>query len=328
MTGQAYTSYTTNYGTNGAPTSATYSNGMTETWAYNADGTAEIDYSGVTGASFTSYSLQSGASGTPQTATYSNGEQAYWTYLSDGSHDVLYTKVTGQQYTAYEIHYGSNKSPTTAFYDNGMMATWAYNPDGSYSITSDGVTGASYTSDTINYGANGQAENAAYNNGMTSTWTYADDGARVVAYQGMSGSAGYTSHASVIDTTGQTVADAEDMNNGSGIMRIFGEQPHDLFVPKRSRPDDSRRRHFWRQRSRRRGVRRQSGEFGNFRFLARLRRRLDFRPPDRGRGKRRHPVRRLDVQRTELIQHVGAEFCQASGERRGRAVWTKRHLHR
>ncbi len=222
VTGQAYTSYTITYGTNGAPTSAVYNNGMTALWTYNADGTSQIDYFNVTGAAFTSYSQEDGANGTPTTATYSNGMQAIWTYLADGSHDVLYTNVTGQPYTAYEMHYGANGTPTTAFYNNGMMATWTYNADGSYAVEYDGVTGASYTSDTINYGEDGRAESATYNNGMTSTWTYAGDGARLVAYQGMNGSAGYTSHASVIDTSGQTVADAEDMNNGSGILRTFG----------------------------------------------------------------------------------------------------------
>ena len=195
----------------------------------------------MTGAAFTSYSQENGANGTPVTATYSNGMQAYWTYLSDGSHDVLYSNVTGQPYTAYEMHYGSNGRPTTAFYNNGMMATWTYNADGSYAVEYDGVTGASYTSDTINYGLDGRPESATYNNGMTSTWTYADDGARLVAYQGMSGSAGYTSHASVIDTSGQTVADAEDMNNGSGILRTYRKQPHDLLVREWSQRDDVRR---------------------------------------------------------------------------------------
>ena len=221
VTGQAYSSYTVDYGTNGKPTSAAYDNGMTATWTYNADGTSEIDHSGVTVAAFTSYSQENGANGTPTTATYNNGMQAYWTYLPNGSHDVLYTNVTGQPYTAYEMHYGSNGTPTTAFYNNGMMATWTYNADGSYAVDYNGVTGASYSSDTINYGQDGRAESAIYNNGITSTWSYADDGARLVAYQGMSGSAGYTSHASVIDSSGQTVADAEDMNNGSGILRIF-----------------------------------------------------------------------------------------------------------
>ena len=220
MTGQAYTSYTVDYGTDGKPTSAAYSNGMTATWTYNTDGTSQIDYAGVTGAAFAASSLTDDADGRPATATYNNGMTA--SYLSNGSHDVLYDGVTGQPYSAYEMHYGSDGRPTTAFYNNGMMATWTYNADGSYAVAYDGVTGSSYTSDTINYGLDGRPESATYSSGMTSTWTYADDGAHVVAYQGMSGSAGYTSHASLIDASGQTVADAEDMNDGSGILRLFG----------------------------------------------------------------------------------------------------------
>ena len=221
VTGQAYTSYTVDYGTDGKPTSAAYSNGMTATWTYNTDGTSQIDYAGVTGAAFAASSLTDDADGRPATATYNNGMTASWTYLSNGSHDVLYDGVTGQPYSAYEMHYGSDGRPTTAFYNNGMMATWTY-ADGSYAVAYDGVTGSSYTSDTINYGLDGRPESATYSSGMTSTWTYADDGAHVVAYQGMSGSAGYTSHASVINASGQTVADAEDMNDGSGILRLFG----------------------------------------------------------------------------------------------------------
>jgi hypothetical protein len=222
VAGQAYTYYTVDYGTDGKPTSAAYSNGMTATWTYNADATSQIDYAGVTGAAFTAYSLTNDADGRPARATYNNGMTAYWTYLSNGSHDVLYDGVTGQPYSAYEMHYGSDGRPTTAFFNNGMMATWTYDADGSYSVAYDGVTGSSYTSDTINYGLDGRPESATYSNGMTSIWTYADDGAHVVAYQVMNGSAGYTSHASVIDASGQTAADAQDMNDGSGILRLFG----------------------------------------------------------------------------------------------------------
>ena len=221
VTGQAYTSYVIDYGTKGNATSAAYNDGMTATWTTNADGTSKVDYSSVAGAVFSSYSQDYAPNGTLDTATYSNGMQAYYTYLADGSHDVLYANVAGQPYTAYEMHYGSNGRPTTAFYNNGMMGTWTYNADGSYAVEYDGVTGASYSSDTINYGQDGRPESATYNNGMTSTWTYADDGARLVAYQGISGAAD-TSDATVLDTSGQEVADAQDMSNGSGILRIYG----------------------------------------------------------------------------------------------------------
>ncbi len=53
VTGQPYTSYTVVYGSNNKPASAKYSNGMTETWTYNTDGSSSIVFSGVTGASYT-----------------------------------------------------------------------------------------------------------------------------------------------------------------------------------------------------------------------------------------------------------------------------------
>ena len=54
VSGQAYTSYSVNYGTNGKPTSAAFSNGMTVTWSYNADGSLIVTSDGITGRSFTS----------------------------------------------------------------------------------------------------------------------------------------------------------------------------------------------------------------------------------------------------------------------------------
>ena len=38
MTGQNYTSYTVDYGANGQTESASYGNGKTAAWTYNADG--------------------------------------------------------------------------------------------------------------------------------------------------------------------------------------------------------------------------------------------------------------------------------------------------
>ena len=50
MSGAAYTGYTVQYGANGKPTSATFSNGLVETWTYNPDGSYQIAYTGVSGA--------------------------------------------------------------------------------------------------------------------------------------------------------------------------------------------------------------------------------------------------------------------------------------
>jgi hypothetical protein len=55
IVGRPYTSYTETYGANGKPTSASYSNGMTATWTYNADKSYDIAYAGVTGQPYSSY---------------------------------------------------------------------------------------------------------------------------------------------------------------------------------------------------------------------------------------------------------------------------------
>ena len=55
VTGTPYTSCTVLHASNGDPVSATYSNGMTATWTYDADGSYEGAYAGVTGEPYSSY---------------------------------------------------------------------------------------------------------------------------------------------------------------------------------------------------------------------------------------------------------------------------------
>ena len=54
ITGQAYTDYDVAYGANNKQASATYSNGMTEAWTYNSDGSFEFSFNQVQGQSYKS----------------------------------------------------------------------------------------------------------------------------------------------------------------------------------------------------------------------------------------------------------------------------------
>ena len=126
VTGQAYTSYTVTYGSNGKPASISYSNGMTGVWTYNANGTDIVSFTGVTGAAYTSYTVDYGTSGKPTSATF--------------------TGVTGQAYTSYTVDYGANGKPTSATFSNGLAKTWTFNSNGTYAVSFTGVTGAAYTS--------------------------------------------------------------------------------------------------------------------------------------------------------------------------------------
>ena len=80
IVGAAYRSYTVGYGANGKPLSASYSNGMRAAWTYNADGSYEIAYVGVTGQNYTSYTVIT-ANGRPISASYGNGMTAAWEFM-------------------------------------------------------------------------------------------------------------------------------------------------------------------------------------------------------------------------------------------------------
>ena len=207
VTGQAYTSYTVTYGSNGKPASISYSNGMTGVWTYNANGTYVVSFTGVTGAAYTSYTVDYGTSGNLTSATFKG--------------------VTGQAYTSYTVDYGTNGKPTSATYSNGLAKTWTYNANGTYvvsftgvtgaaytsytvdygtsgnltSATFKGVTGQAYTSYTVDYGTNGKPTSATYSNGLAKTWTYNANGTYVVSFTGVTGAA-YTSYTVDYGTSG------------------------------------------------------------------------------------------------------------------------------
>ena len=120
ISGAQYTSFDIVYGANSKPASATYSNGMTETWTYNENGSLhEIAYAGVTGASYTSYDIVYGANGKPASASYSNGLMEAWTYNSDGSYESVRTNVGGNPnsliddlYSAAGLHFAEASEAT------------------------------------------------------------------------------------------------------------------------------------------------------------------------------------------------------------------------
>jgi hypothetical protein len=162
ITGQPYTDFDVVYGANGKPATASYSNGMTETWSYNPDGSLhEVVYAGITGQRWTSSDTLYGGNGKPLFEVWRNGTTVAQTetWNPDGSiHDVHIYGITGQPYTDEDILYGANGKPASATFSNGMVETWSYNPDGSLAeIVYAGVTNASYTSLTTSYDASGHA---------------------------------------------------------------------------------------------------------------------------------------------------------------------------
>ena len=102
IAGEPYTSYTVYFGTNGEPTNASYSNGMTRTWTYNADGSYQVAWAGVTGEPYTAFTVQHAANGQLTSASYNNGMTATWTYNPDGSYDGAYQNATGFGYSSFE----------------------------------------------------------------------------------------------------------------------------------------------------------------------------------------------------------------------------------
>ena len=144
--GRQYSTDIVTYGANGKPASASFSNGMTETWTYNANGSYSVALAGVTGAAYTSYTINYGAKGRPASASFSNGMTETWTYNANGSYKIAVAGVTGAAFTSYTINYGTNGKPTSASFSNGMTETWAYNADGSYDLYRASIPNASYTS--------------------------------------------------------------------------------------------------------------------------------------------------------------------------------------
>ena len=96
--------------------SATYSNGMTETWTYNSDNTLQRGrhHQGITGQKYTTTDLVYGANNTPASEVWSNGSTVIQTetWNANGTvNNVHYYGITGQPYTDYDVVYGANNKP-------------------------------------------------------------------------------------------------------------------------------------------------------------------------------------------------------------------------
>ena len=202
ITGQPYTDYDVVYANN-QPVSATYSNGMTETWTYASDGSAnatgstgvsastntlqELTYEGIAGQKYTSTDTLYGDNGKPVSEVWANGATTIQTeaWNSDGTiNNVHYYDISGQPYTDYDVAYANNK-PVSAAYSNGMTETWSYNTDGSSEASLNNVEGQSYTASASIYdpnensnghlaaqaitNANGSETLNSYENGLTIT---------------------------------------------------------------------------------------------------------------------------------------------------------------
>jgi VCBS repeat-containing protein len=230
FTGQAYTSEDVLYGANNKPASATYSNGMTQTWTYNPDNSLhDVAFAGITGKSFTAYDT---------------------TYNADGSiHDVLYSGFAGQAYTSEDVLYGANNKPASATYSNGMTQTWTYNPDNSlhdvalagmtgrsytssdttynadgsiHDIAYAGVTGQTYTSYDVLYGTNNKPASATYSDGMTQAWSYYPSGVlEEIQQQNVTGKS-YTALENDYDASGNLTI--SNTTNTDGSHTIAGHQ--------------------------------------------------------------------------------------------------------
>ena len=151
----AYSDYDVVYANN-KPVSASYSNGMTQTWGYNADGSLhEVIYNGIVGQPWTSSDTLY-ENGKPVSTVWTTGDSTNQseaativrsqTWNSDGTvHDIHYFGITGQAYTDYDVVYANNK-PVSASYSNGMTQTWTYNSDGSSVVSFDHIQGSGSTS--------------------------------------------------------------------------------------------------------------------------------------------------------------------------------------
>jgi hypothetical protein len=222
ITGQAYTSYTLQYGSNGEVESAAFSNGMTAAWTYNSNGSYQVAYAGVTGRAYTSYIVQYGSNGERNGESFSDGMTATWTYNSNGSYQVAYAGVTGQAYTSCTVQYGSNGKPDGESFGNGMTKTWTYNANGSYQVAYAGVAGKAYTSYTVRYGSDGEAESETFSNGMTAAWTYNPNGLlESVLYQNVAG-ASYTTLRDDYDASGHLALSIA--TRASGAETITGHE--------------------------------------------------------------------------------------------------------
>ena len=139
ITGQKWTSTDMLYGS--PAWTETWTNGATlvQTEDWNADGTRDIHFYGVTGQAYTNFDQ---------------------TYAANGTiHDNHYYGITGQAYTDYDVVYGANGKPASATYSNGLSEAWTYNADGSlHELAYNGITGQKWTSTDTVYGPTSTSE--------------------------------------------------------------------------------------------------------------------------------------------------------------------------
>ena len=130
ITGQAYTDYDVVYGANNKAAEAIYSNGMTDTYTYNSDGTLqEQDYQGVTGQKYTSMDTVYGANNTPASESVVNGSTVVQTetWNANGTiNDIHYYGITGSLHRLRRRLWRQQQGGE-AIYSNGMTETLTYN---------------------------------------------------------------------------------------------------------------------------------------------------------------------------------------------------------
>lgn len=353
ITGAPYTSKAVQHDAKGKPKSASFSNGMTETWTYNPDGSYQTAFVGVTGAPYTSEIVQYGADGRPESASFSNGMTETWTCNPDGSSQADYAGVTGAPYTSKTVQFGTDGKPESASFSNGMTEIWTYNPDGTYQEGYLGVTGAPYTSKTVQYGADRRPQSASFSNGMTQTWTYNPDGSYQATYADVTGKP-YTSEtvqyaanarpesasfsdgmteiwtyesdgsyeAAFADVTGGSYTALKNAYNASGELEtsLTTNQGRDLLPQ-----GPSGRPHARGERTQRNADRRRRRRDLLLHHALRARHARRFRlPPDR--TERRHPFAAgRGVQRQFCSAPAGDDFQQFGSHHHGRS--RRHHLH-
>jgi hypothetical protein len=237
ITGQAWTSTDTVYGSTGKAVSEIWTNGatlvQTETW--NADGTVhDVHAYGVTGQAYTDDDIVYGANGKPASATYSNGMMANWIYNSDGSlHELVYNGITGQNWTSTDTIYGSNGKAVSETWKNGaaVTETETWNADGTVSeVHNFGITGQAFTESDLIYGIGGKPASETWKNGAavveTETWN-TDGSIHEIHYYAVAGQA-YTDVDTVYGASnkpvsevwknGATVIEAETWNAGGNPL--------------------------------------------------------------------------------------------------------------
>ena len=189
--GAAYSSYTVLYSAKNAPISALYSNGETETWNRNTDGSVhDIAYAGVTGAAYTSYDVVYGPNGKPASETwYASGGTPYKTeaWNADGSYSIGVTASGtsfGAPYTSYAESFNAKGKPVSETWSNGAAETWSYDPTSGAltEIVVTGITNALYVETNTVYGANGKPATATYSNGLKAAWTFNANASYSIAY--------------------------------------------------------------------------------------------------------------------------------------------------